>query len=547
MAAVYCLRPSPRPFQVLTLGWVLFAAAVMLGQSGGPGQAIRNSEPATYTLTGTVVNSVTGDPIPRALVQAGERMQLTDSQGKFEIGGFAAGIYGLSAQKPGFFFEADVSGGFSFPLTATAGQETSPIVVKLIPEGVILGHIKDEYGEPLEGVAVRVQGWRIVDGRRRPQQFGSQSTDEDGYFRLFGLMPGTYYVAASAAADRDGILLRQGPDAKEGYPPTYYPGVRQLSAATPIRLAAGQTVQADFALRRVPTFQVSGQLMGYPGIRLQRLQISDTSDPSATVGVQLNHGTGTFIARTVPAGSYRIEATATDPAGRMLVGEATVNVNANVSGVMIALAPSVSIPVVVQTEFINSSPAGSPDAVTVRLSAADFGQNFLRPDPWSRPEENKGQRRLVVASVPPGRYYVEALPAGNWYVQSLVSGSTDLLAEPLTVGSGSQVAPIQVVLRDDAATLAGEVRSDGAAVAGTVLAVMTDAPLRPPRVVLADAHGAFRFDNVPPGNYMVLAFDDIAGLEYANRDSLRDYLSRATQITLGSKDAKTVAVELIHR
>jgi hypothetical protein len=546
MAAVHCLRPCPSLLKVLSVNWLLFAAALMFGQSAAPGQAISHSDPATYTLTGTVLNSVTGDPIPRALVQVGERMRLTDSQGRFEFEGFAAGTYVISAQKPGFFPESEISGGFSLPLTAIAGRESLPTMVKLVPEGIIFGHIRDEDGEPLEGVAVGVQGWRIFDGRRQPQQFGGQITDEDGYFRIFGLVPGTFYLSATAPANRGGILLQPGRVAREGYPPTYYPGVRERSAATPIRLSAGQSVQADFALRRIPTFRVSGQLAGYPGIRLHMLQISDVSDPKATVAVRLDHGTGTFIAPAVPAGSYRIQAMANDETGRSLVGEVTVNVNADVAGVVVAVAPAVSIPIVVNTEFLNSSPANRSDTLTVRLDMAD-GQSALRPDYLSRPEESNGQHGLVVASVSPGRYYVEVLRSGTWYVQSMVNGSTDLFSEPLTVSSGTQMAPIQVVLRDDPATLAGEVRSDGAAVAGIVLALMTDAPLRKPSVVLAGAQGAFRFDDLAPGNYVVLAFDNIAGLEYANRDALRDYLSRGTQITLGSKDAKTVTVDLIHR
>ena len=547
MAAAYCFPPFPRLAKVIFLGWALLAANASIGQIDSSPHPARNSVSATYTLRGTVINSVTGDPIRRALVNAGLQMQFTDGQGRFEVSGFPAGRYGITAQKPGYFSlsRLEERRGLMF---VTVKGDMSDIVLKLIPEGIISGRITDENGEPMEGVGMSVRGWRIINGRRQQEEFSRQGTDQDGQFRFYDLMPGTYYLTASVMSERTGVF--SGFSEFGGYPTTYFPGVTQFNAATPIKLVAGQNLQADFALHRLPAYQVTGEVTGYSGGRLQLLQMGENFDPGITLPVELNRPTGAFVVRGVPAGSYTLHATAEDETGRRLVGQATVSVaSSNVSGVVIAVESPVSIPVIVQTESDNPSASRDSAQVTVQLSSAvpGGGQNFFNQNAWSGPTEDKDHGGLVISSVQPGRYNVEVTPTGGWYVQSLLSGSTDLFAEPLTVGTGASAVTIQALLRDDGATLAGETRQDGRPFAATVLAVMQGAPLRTPWVTNTSDQAEFRFENLPPGDYVVLAFDNIADLEYANRDALRDYLSQGSHVTLGSKDSKTINVELIRR
>jgi hypothetical protein len=531
-----------RPFllAVLICAFVLAAADSSIpafAQSGAGSQA------ASYALSGSVVNSVTGDPIRRALVQVGDRMQLTDSQGRFAISDLPGGRYSVSAQKPGFFFGSRLdSVGLSM---FTLNRDLAGIVVKLVPEGIIFGRITDENGDPVEGAFVRVRDWRIVDGRRRQEFVGGQSTDEDGRFRLFGLMPGTYYAVASAATERAAFAPASFPR-EQGYGATYFPGVTQFTAATPIKLAAGQKAQADFALSPHPTFQITGAISGYSDGKLNSVQLTDPAGGESSLPVRFDPATGTFVAKEVPAGSYRLEAAAADRQGHSLFGEAALNVAANMSGIMVTVAAGISLPVIVQTEFGGSPPGDHRTPVAVHLLPAGIsGQNFFRTEVWSRPEGDKASGGLVVPEVQPGKYYAEFNPNGNWYVQSAASGSTDLFAEPLMVSSG--VAPIQILLRDDGATLTSDVRSQGVATPAAALVVMQDEPLRIPWVATANSQGEFHLDNLPPGEYVVLAFDNLGDLEYANRDALRDYFSKGTHVTLGSKDAKTINVELIRR
>lgn len=542
MAAAYCLRPCPYPAKALFLSWALLIATAVLARTGHP-QITAPSDAPTYTLRGSVTNSVTGDPIRRVLVQAGPFAQLTNAEGRFEFSGLSAGQFSIGVQKPGFF---TADGGGGNPATMVdVGPKTQDVVIKLIPEGIIFGHLTDENGQPMEDVFVHVRGWRVINGRRQLQEMGGQSTDEEGNFRRFGLIPGTYYLQTGEVAER-GPLQMPFAARRGGYPSSYFPGVRQFSAATPIQVAAGQKVEADFSLHRISAFQISGQVTFYPGGHVNMLQLMDSSDRTSPFPVDLDFENGTFIARVVPAGSYSLTAMGVDEAGHPLFGEKAITVTSNLTGVVVSMAATVSIPVVVETEFSSSSLAGNQTPVMVQLSAVgDSGQMYVS----DRPQQGRdqGNSGLVISSVQPGRYYAAVNPQGNWYVESVASGSADLFRETLTVGSGTQVAPIRVVLRDDGASLAGVVRSQGEPVSASVLVIMQDEPLRVPQILMADRQGAFQIENLPPGDYVVLAFDNTAELEYANRDVLRDYFSQGTRVTLGAKDAKRVNLDVIHR
>ena len=108
-----------------------------------------------YTVSGTVVNSVTGDPIPRALVTANAettQTMLTGGDGQFEFHNLNTARPFISARKPGFFSEQEINPDQFNGQALAQVNPSEPVVVKLIPEGVITGRIESEAG-PVEGVA----------------------------------------------------------------------------------------------------------------------------------------------------------------------------------------------------------------------------------------------------------------------------------------------------------------------------------------------------------------------------------------------------------
>ncbi len=72
-----------------------------------------------FTLTGTVVDSVTGEPIRKALVQiyaSQRRMTFSGDDGRFQLEGIPAGSYMIAAQKPGYFSQQELLRGGEPPV-----------------------------------------------------------------------------------------------------------------------------------------------------------------------------------------------------------------------------------------------------------------------------------------------------------------------------------------------------------------------------------------------------------------------------------------------
>src|ERR1051326_5622420 len=172
----------------------------------------------TYKLQGEVVNSVTGEGIPYALVTvSSENKQalLTGPDGHFEFTGLRAGRITVTASKPGFFEDGDQKipgvnktgrifgssgGGGRFPLNSLGvniemGPDTVPVIFKLVPEGIITGHVEDARGEPIERAFIQLEASFISDGRKRWTQMAGITSREDGTFRVANLHPGRYYVS----------------------------------------------------------------------------------------------------------------------------------------------------------------------------------------------------------------------------------------------------------------------------------------------------------------------------------------------------------------
>jgi len=535
----------------LALG-VLFPAALLFAQP----QAAPAPVEANQSLTGTVVNSVTGEPVRRALVSFAQWSTLTDGDGRFEFHDLPHLQTPISVRKPGFFSEQDVAGG-QLPenMVVTSGSDPAPIEAKLIPEGVVFGRVESEAG-PIEGTQVKLLAARVRDGERHWEQQGFAITGDDGSFRIANLMPGSYYLLLAANTSPE-LSGPGNPPKLLGYSESYYPGVQDTAAATALVVAPGQQLQADISAKLAPVFQVSGTVMGFTPDSGISVQFATDSGDVLAFPTEFDDN-GNFRSR-LPGGSYILMARGQGPDNALLAMDMPLELTGDLRGIKLALAPSSPIPVnlrfvnvarksssvaIVNDGFTPGAVAASPaSAVNIQLESTG---PTLRPLQFFAMRESPAEQKLVLRNVEAGRYRVKVQPGFNWYPSSVRCGDVDLLRDSLEVRSGMRSPPIEVELRNDGANLRVSAFSEGAPAAGWVLLLPLSSPAGAQAQPVSVGTQAI-FSNLPPGEYSLLAFDQIAGLEYKELSSLSQYLGRATRVVLSSHQDRETKLEILAR
>jgi hypothetical protein len=494
-------------------------------------------------LAGTVVNAATGEPVSRALVQISSvrsLAMLTDSGGQFEFRHLPEMHAAVTVRKPGFFDPREVDGRMDARIVAV-GDGNPPLVLRLVPEAIISARVVAD-GEPVAGLPVKVITLANQNGRRAYEGGAGGNTDEDGIVRIANLKPGRYYVVAGPKASSNGFQ-------ETGLPEVLYPGVTEPSEATVVELAPGQEAQLDFTLKSIQAFRVSGVVSGVPVESGVSLEFVNRLGERSSFPTRIDRTTGEFMI-VVPAGSYILSAHAQAAGGGPLSADVPLAVSGDVKGIQLALSSMEKIPVVVNLETSGvSQPAqgaagllrssnGPPVGVTLESSEVSLNRVSYMADP-----EVTGTR-LSIRGVQPGNYTVELTPTPPWYVKSAAYGATDVLREDLKITGEGRRSPLEIVLRDDSGSVEGTVQSEGQPAFGTVLLVPDGAP-RQARAVPADWNGHFLASCLAPGDYAVLAFDRIAGLSYAEGDTLSAYLSRAARISIPPAGKVDVNVPLI--
>jgi hypothetical protein len=371
------------------------------------------------------------------------------------------------------------------------------------------------------------------------------------------------------------------------YPMTFHPGVTALSEAATFGIESGQDrAGTDLQVRLVPGVKVSGRVVGAEGpapMITVRLVAQSATDADNEGGIEtaktVSNAAGDFTFLGVPPGSYvvrvaRVPVT-TRPTTMTAVTVGTMTTysvadDSNLPPLPLPDTPTESqaMPVQVGGEDIRNltvqlqkgprlsgrlayngnSPQLTADQlvrVTITLDPID-GRVFPGAAGKGQFEVN-GQFRTL--GLLPGRYVIRlGGNLGAWSIDSVSAGGSGLPDQPIAIAN-TDVSGVVITLTDRAGSISGSVRDTkgGLDSTATVLifpsnrALWVDTSANPRRLrsTRASTRGAYQIDNLPAGDYVVVAIDDRFSADWQRPDRL-DSLSRSgTHVTL-SADKRTL-------
>jgi hypothetical protein len=569
---------------VVSLGSLAYAQATTPGQTitAQPGQpATPQRMPArplrpgetppkgTSVLKGQVVASGTGTPIRRAQVRAmsmegrGGGVTSTDNEGRFEIRELVAGRYNLSATKGGYVqgqYGQRRPGDPGTPIDLGEGQTAEKVNFILSRGGVISGKVVDDGGEPVAGTMVAAMRYQFMAGSRRlvpgSGEGGTDRTDDQGGFRLYGLPPGDYYVSAN---NRSGMVMQPELNNTEadGFAPTYFPGTPNMAEATRIPIKAGQEMTAaNFALIVARMARIRGRALNSRGEPVARAMLMLTpADPALGMTFMMNGNAmvgadGSFQFANVAPGRYNINVRpmgmpgATDEVAVMPISVG----NEDIDNVIVTTSLGATLKGVIVTDD-GSVPTFRADQAQVFASPAEMSMNFVGGGPTKINDDFSFEigtlfdRRLIRAT---------AGPNSGWYLKAVLFDGEDVTDGGIEFSPGRSYEGLQVVFTQKATDLSGLVTDDRNKPVLDVTVVIFPADRekwtyqsRYIRNLRPDTNGKYTIKSLPPlDDYLIIAVQNLESGQGTDPEFLVRAREEAKPFSLNEGEIKTFDVKL---
>ena len=535
----------------VVVGVCTLAAAFSAGTQ--PGQ------PAVGAIAGRLVDASTGGPIVdgvlvlRELISREQRMVSTGAMGEFRLVDLPAATYSLHATALGYVgrqygqrhpMETGV------PIDLAAGETRANIDVALQRSGAITGRVTTQNGEPLAFAAVEALRPEIDNSLRVLLPVGRAESDRRGEFRLEGLPPGHYYVAAIGPADAGA----GDPAGRMPWAQTFFPGVSSPATAGRIRLSPGDVrTDVDFPLLAGSRFAIRGQLVNPDGLELATGSVIMSSESDDGLGLSVAHAgvvrpDGTFAFENVPQGSYRLRARArtTQPGPALFSSFQLAIRNADVGNAVLFLHPGASL--VGQVDIADGATAPVPalDDLSISAPMADGarGSGLAR----SQVAED-GRFRLVT---PEGNRVIrlDGLP-DPWSLESVLYRGRNVIDIPFELRSGEERERIRLVLTDRTSRLTGLVKdenghpiTDRAIVAVPVNPTFWHAGSRHVRLTYAELSGRYELIGLPAGVYLIAAMSGIHEGDLYDISVFREIAAAGAEVVIEAGETTTFDVVL---
>lgn len=536
--------------------------------------------PRSDTISGRVIN-VNGQPISDATVSVRQfdakgqgSVTTTDSEGNFRVSGLEAKAYLVSASVPAYT---------AVPRDPTSSKPNyyrvgDTVKIEMLKGGVFTGTVTTAAGDPV--VAVPVKAYMIRDGNGQPPRYGAQPrqrlTDDRGVYRIYGLPPGTYVVAAGGEGSQSSSHLS---NAYETDTQTYAPSSARNTAREIVLRAGEETGNVDIRYIGEPGFTISGSVsdsrspveptwisINLSSINSGGLQENLTTSQSFNAQKFTIHGIadGDYM---LTAQSYSADEWAVSESRRIRV------IGADITGIDLIARPFGAIAGRVVLEE-----SKAPECKGKRRPV--FEETVITP--WHNNKESKNQPLFIWAFGEPstpkndGAFTLRNLASGQyrlhtrlfaryWYLRSITLPSLitapaktpsadrlqDVAKNWITVKLGDRLSGLVVTIAEGAASLHGQViPPEGQKSASGLSVYLVPAESDRAEDVLrffastVSTDGRFALNNVAPGRYWVRASPSgEKELELQSKLRLPDQSAERVKLRQEAEAAKT-AVEL---
>lgn len=521
---------------------------------------------AEYSISGVVVNSVTGAPLPRSKVEVHSVGRvpgqdgplsdavLSDALGQFSLEHLPAGTWIVAAQRPGY-----EAAGRRPEEPVRLGPSRGDLRIALTPKVVIEGRVADDEDRPMRGILVELLNTRIQQGRRAISVLLSNVTDDQGYYR-FELSGGPFYVRAAGQGGSARAVLGSVPLTSTGqsFAPVYYAGAADLGSAQPITPTPGETFHADLTLHMETGYSIRGMLRGQaPNQPVQiRLLRNENEEDFAAGRTMFSTTSGEFEIRDILPGSYVLRANQIAAQERRS-GETHVEVtSSDETGAVVQLESGVDVTWQVHNNAAPdeispaATPAGRDAAAKQRRPTGPYVRVMLWPVVKSvgtgsmRSNTPVADGRFRIANVLPGEYEMRA-STSDGYIASVFAGTADLTHQPrLAVETGAPLL-LDVTVNHDGGTISGVVTSGDHPAAQAFIALIPEvATVEEIKVTGTSTGGQFKFAQVAPGSYRCYAWPNTAQVEYTWAEALQQPEFKGVRVDVTANSSQSIELPL---
>jgi len=260
------------------------------------------------TVTG---KGVPGIGVSLALVESyssypTRHRSVTDEDGNYRFTNVAPGMYTVIIKAPAFAPANELRPQQS--ILVNKGETIDNVDFPLVRGGVITGKVTDVDGHPLIEeniylIPAGTQDRRVVYG-----EVGSTRTDDRGIYRIFGLRPGSYMVAAGQSEGGFGSWQRAA------YKRTFHPDAAEASEARVIELKeGGEAANVDITVgRALSRYSARGRIVdGETGRPMANISYGvhmfiNQHSGSSTVTGAVSNSEGEFKLNSLAPGKYGV-------------------------------------------------------------------------------------------------------------------------------------------------------------------------------------------------------------------------------------------------